>query len=293
VISWTRESDADNLTPWVTLETPEPENPELVRAAKRAIEFIRSTQKPDGCWGAPIESDASVTAHHVLLMHCLRRVDPGLQQEMVRFIRAAQNPEGGWSAYPGGPSALDETVICYAALKASGISADDPALVRARSLVNRLGGLRCTGLTVRAVLVFLGQIPLKVIPYVSPKVVNLPKWFRPSIYDLSLARLIVVPVALLRKLKALRPLPPERGIAELIMGQINWDIRPETLGEANKPITSLKPWRQGTRGVVGRLAAWLRKGTEALRRESTWKMLRIVSAISQTIDACSQIHGLT
>ncbi|MBI4861000.1 MAG: hypothetical protein HY815_12205 [Candidatus Riflebacteria bacterium] len=262
----------------------QPTDPALAQAAKKGIEYLRATQYPDGTWDGPIEGDASLAGLHLLMMRYLRRVDPIVESELARYIRSTRNERGGWSLYPGAPSSLDPTVICYAALKASGASVDDPVIAGARAEIARLGGLACTSVLPRVQLALLGQIPLKAIPYVTPKFVSLPEWFHPNIYDLSLARLALVPLALLGKLKAVRPLPPERGVQELITSPIDWSLKPETPPEIEQLILQLDSRAKGFFHLPPRLVTWLNKMKDRLKTKVTWGALGAVSAVSRVID---------
>ncbi len=247
-----------------------PERESGVQAAvTRAIDEIRRRQEGDGKWNHPLESDASFTADHVLLMHYVNRVEPDLERGMVRYIRGEQLESGGWAAFPGGPPVLDVSVLCYAAMKASGVPASDPELVRAREAIGRMGGLTACSTLVRPALALLGQIPMRVIPYMNIHLVSAPRWIHPNIYDLSVYALVAAPMALLVRRRAVRPLPEGRGIEELLRPAERWKLRPEDVpGRADAA-------RAGRR--AGGMAA-------RMKTRLTWASLGAASGLSKALD---------
>ena len=197
----------------------------------RGVQALRLLQSADGSWPTPLETDASVTALHILLMHYLARVDPVLEAEMVRYIRHEQDQAGGWPGYPEGRPLLDSTLLCYTALKASGASAADPALVRARAVIHRSGGVGRASLVVRAFLALLGQAPLESVPHTSSRLLRVPAWLHPNLGDFGIFALVVVPFGVLIGRRAIRKLPRDRGIEELTSASTRW-----RLADAGKPI---------------------------------------------------------
>lgn len=208
---------------------------DAARVLDRGLRGLRAQQAGDGSWPTPLETDASVTALHVLSRHYLARIDRQLEAEMVRYIRHEQDRSGGWSGYPGGPPLLDSTVLCYAALKAAGASATDPALAGAAGLVQELGGVGRASLLVRAFLALLGQAPLEGVPKVPTWLVRVPGWLHPNLRDLGIFALVVVPISALIGRKAVRRLPPGRGVEELVDPTTVWRLldagRPTGAGE--------------------------------------------------------------
>lgn len=187
----------------------EGERAAVSRALALAVNAVRQHQSSDGSFRAPLGTDPSFTAYHILLTHFLGQVDPAREARMVAYLKGTQRASGGWSGYPGGPDSLDITLLAYAALKLSGLDTNDAGIVRARSVIKRLGGVSAANIWIRVPLVFLGQLPFRAIPTVTPKLVSIPSWFHPNIYDLPIVRSVLVPIALLYKWKISRP-PPTR-----------------------------------------------------------------------------------
>jgi squalene-hopene/tetraprenyl-beta-curcumene cyclase len=201
----------------------------------RARAALRAGQREDGAWDVPPEFDASYTAQHLLLTHYLGRQDPGAEAGMVRTLRALALPSGGWGGSPDGEALLDTTLWCYSALKAAGVPAADPVLRAGGAVVRRRGGVPAAAPLTRLVLVLHGQIPRDAVCYVTPRILSAPPWARPSLDDLGLFALGVVPAALLGRPEAVRPLPAGRGIQELLPARTRWRARPSDPAARQKP----------------------------------------------------------
>ncbi len=89
----------------------------------------------EGYWVAELEADTTLTAEYLLLRRFLDRVDPERERKAVRYLRAMQLPDGGWPIFYGGPSEISASVKAYFALKLSGMSADEPFMLRARDRI--------------------------------------------------------------------------------------------------------------------------------------------------------------
>src|ERR1700735_5125493 len=104
----------------------ETETARLDRAIEHARVALLAQQREDGHWCFELESDCTITAEYILMMHYMDEIDGALQEKMARYLRAIQatGSHGGWSQYHGGAIDLSCTVKAYYALKAAG---DDPA----------------------------------------------------------------------------------------------------------------------------------------------------------------------
>ncbi len=204
---------------------------EKVRAAiVRAKEWVRSLQREDGSWDAPSEETPANAAHHLLGTHYLRAVEPGEEAEIVRYLKAQQRSDGGWSGAPGEPSSLDDTVLCYLALRASGVPAEDERLKRARQVIENLGGLTGTSIVPRFFLTLLGQMPREAFPYFSPRLITSDWrlrqiWRTSGIYTLGSTAL-----CMLNDHAAVRPLPEDRALNEFEPDRLRWRITPDSPG---------------------------------------------------------------
>src|SRR5215831_114245 len=94
--------------------------------------FLGRQHATEGYWVAELEADTTLTSEYLMLRRLLDRVDPERERKAVRYLRSAQLPDGGWPIYYGGPSEISASVKAYFALKLSGVSGDEPFMLRAR-----------------------------------------------------------------------------------------------------------------------------------------------------------------
>ena len=247
----------------------------LDAAIATAVEALCARQGVDGPWEAQCEFDPSYTALFLLFRHCLGWQDGALDADMVRYLRHEQLADGGWGGSPDSPAGLDATVLCYAALRAAGIPAHDTGLVRAREVVQHLGGVVGIGFIPRLMLRALGQIPQRALPYVSPRVAGLLQrlpWDKVGMIALG-----VVPFALLRE-EPVRCLPPERGSGEIMPDPSAWRCHPVLPGRQPSFATGRRPgplvrilrsFLEGT-GEVLRIADRLAAPRRARRAAVAW-----------------------
>ncbi len=188
--------------------------PERAMAATR--DWLIDAQAEEGFWVGELEGDTILESEYVLLMAYLGRLDDPDCRKMGRTIRDEQNADGGWSIYPGGPSQVSATVKAYFVLKLLGVPIDDPTMLRAKGVVLAAGGARACNSFTRFYLALLGQIPYDEVPYVPPELMLVPAKLPFSLASMSSwTRTIVVPLMVISAYKPVRPLPPDRGIAEL------------------------------------------------------------------------------
>lgn len=210
-----------------------------IAAVQRATTCIFASESDRGCWDAPCEFDPSVTAFYLLFTRYMRQVDEKLEEDMVRYLRSRQEPCGGWAAYPGGSPVLNNTVLCYAAMRAAGVPVDDLALVRARTVIAELGGVSATTSEARVLLAMLGQIPSRAIPYISPRLFAAPRRLAAAWRRWGICTLALLPAAVLTSRAAVRRLPEERSLAELSVHSLSWGMRPARTRKAS--IWSTRP----------------------------------------------------
>jgi len=229
----------------------------LDAAIASAVEALCARQDEDGSWDAQCEFDPSCTALFLLLRHYLGWHDEALDAGMVRYLRHEQLTGGGWGGSPDSPAGLDVTVLCYSALRAAGVPAHDAGLVRAREVVQRLGGVGGSGFIPRLMLRALGQIPQRALPYVSPRLAGL---LRVLPWDeVGMIAIGVLPFALMRE-DHVRCLPPDRGSGEIMPDPSAWRSHPvEPAGQPSFPASR----RLGP--LARTLRSFLERAGEAMR----------------------------
>ncbi|HEV3088693.1 MAG TPA: squalene--hopene cyclase [Candidatus Elarobacter sp.] len=172
--------------------------PALDDAIARATDALFQLQHPDGYWWAELQSNVSITAEVVLLHHVWGRFEKVPRAAAERYFRGEQREHGGWELAYGDGGELSVTVEAYMALRLLGVSADDPALRRAREFVLARGGITRTRVFTKMHLALIGAYEWDGLPSLPPWLMVLPERGPLSIYDLSSwARGSTVPLILL------------------------------------------------------------------------------------------------
>ena len=201
--------------------------PRLDDAIDRAIAWLDREQDPEGYWVGMLESNHCMEAEWLLAMHFLGYEHPR-QSDIVATILNAQRPDGSWENYYDAPAGdINSTVECYAALRSTGLSADDERLSRAREWIFAHGGLPKIRVFTRYWLALIGEWPWERTPNLPPEVIANPRWFPFNIYNFSSwARATLLPLAVLSARRAVRPLPPGQRLDELFpSGRERMDYR--------------------------------------------------------------------
>jgi len=236
----------------------------LRAAIAKATAWLDREQQPEGFWVGMLESSHSMEAQWLLAMHILDYPHPR-REELVTTLLRAQRRDGAWESYYDAPQGdINSTVECYAALRATGLSADAEPLQRARDWILSHGGLAKVRVFTRYWLALIGEWPWNQTPNLPPEVIANPKWFPFNIYNFaSWARATLLPLAVLSARRTVRPLPPERRLDELFPdGRERMDYRLPH----NTPLLSLKRLFLWT----DRLLHWYQQiGFTPLRRAAT------------------------
>ncbi|MEN3010161.1 MAG: squalene--hopene cyclase [Candidatus Bipolaricaulaceae bacterium] len=189
---------------------------EVDGAIARAADWLLQHQYPEGYWWGELESNVTITAEHLFLTHILGIGTQELWEKIARYILSEQRPEGFWANWYGGPGDLSTTVEAYLALKMAGVDPHSPAMERARAWILAQGGVERTRVFTKIWLAMLGEWPWEATPMLPPELVLLPDWFPVNLYAFaSWARGTILPLAILRVLKPVWPLPAHARLDEL------------------------------------------------------------------------------
>lgn len=191
--------------------------------AERVSEAIRKTheyyieqQHKDGYWWYELESNVTITAEYLMLLHFLGLKDAARDRKIAQHILKNQRPDGTWSIHWGGEGDLSTTVEAYFALKLAGYSADLLPLKKARDFILESGGVEASRVFTKIFLALFGEFQWRAIPSIPVEINLLPSWFPINIYNFSSwARSTLVPLSVVLDRKPVRPLAAGAGIQEL------------------------------------------------------------------------------
>ncbi|HZF02966.1 MAG TPA: squalene--hopene cyclase [Patescibacteria group bacterium] len=189
----------------------------LDEAVARAQHHLLSRQAADGHWVGELEADRALTAEAVLLHRLIDRVDGGGERRAVTFLRRRQNEDGGWSLFEGGASDLSATIKIYFAMKMSGVSPDEPAMLRARARIHAMGGPAKANVFCKILLALFGEYDWNGVPTMPVEIMLLPTpFFLFNIYEVSYwSRCVIVPLLIIMDRKPVKWLPRHLTLDEL------------------------------------------------------------------------------
>jgi len=189
---------------------------DLDATIERAQQHLLSIQYPEGYWWGELESNPTMEAEYILLLHFMGVDNPDRVGKLARHIRSRQRDDGTWGQYYDAAGDLSTTTECYYALKLAGFSADEPFMRKARDFILSRGGVPNTRVFTKIWLALTGQWEWHGIPVLPPELMMLPSWFPINIYDFaSWARATIVPMIVLSDRNPVRPVPEWAHIDEL------------------------------------------------------------------------------
>jgi squalene-hopene/tetraprenyl-beta-curcumene cyclase len=174
----------------------------LDTAVELGAEHLLSLQHPDGWWKGELESNATMIAEHLFLLHFLGLRDADTDRLLANELLARRRADGTWSIWFEGPADLSVTVEAYTALKLAGVNAGDAT----RDYIRRSGGVARTRIFTRAFLALIGQWPWWRLAKVPVELILLPANGPLSVYDLACwARQTMVSLSVVEALRPVRP----------------------------------------------------------------------------------------
>jgi len=191
------------------------------RALDAGVERLLSLQKPGGWWVAELESNVTMTAQHIFWTTFLGLADEDTVRGCANELLARQNADGAWSIYWGGEPDLAATVEAYAALRITGLGADDPRLAGARRYIEEQGGIGATRVFTRIWLALFDLWPWEEVQAIPPEFVLLRPQLPFSVYDFGCwARQTVVALSIVMHYRPVKHLPEECLCRELDLGPV-------------------------------------------------------------------------
>src|SRR5512133_943160 len=174
----------------------------LDTGVEHAAERLLSLQHPDGWWKGELESNATMIAEHLFLLHFLGLRDADTDRLLANELLARRRGDGTWSIWFEGPADLSVTVEAYTALKLEGVDAGDAT----RQYIRRSGGVARARIFTRAFLALIGQWPWRRLAHVPVELILLPANGPLSVYDFACwARQTMVALSVVEALQPVRP----------------------------------------------------------------------------------------
>lgn len=187
-------------------------------AIRRSQTWFFGKQHAEGYWVAELEADTTLTSEYLMLRRFLDCVDPEREKKAVHYLTAMQLPDGGWPIYYGGPAEISASVKAYFALKLSGVSADEPFMIRAKDRILAMGGVVQANVFTKIALALFDQYDWEGIPHMPVELMLLPKRFYFSIYAISYwSRAVLIPLLIVFAHQPVCRIPREQGIEELYL----------------------------------------------------------------------------
>ena len=197
--------------------SPVPTEGSVDAAIAKLHDYFRSTQDSEGFWWGELESNNTMEAEYVMLCRFLGRHNPEREQHIVNYLLSKQGDDGSWSVYYGAPGDLSTSVECYFALKLCGVDPQSEPMTRAREFILARGGTPRARVFTRIWLALFGQWKWEGTPHLPTEMVLLPNWAPFSIFQFaSWARGCIVPLSIVLSRRAVREIPAEHAIDELL-----------------------------------------------------------------------------
>jgi squalene-hopene/tetraprenyl-beta-curcumene cyclase len=174
----------------------------LDATVEKGAERLLSLQHPAGWWKGELESNATMIAEHLFLLHFLGLREEETDRLLANELVARRRDDGTWSIWFEGPPDLSVTVEAYTALKLAGVDAGDAT----REYIRRAGGVARTRIFTRAFLALIGQWPWGRLAHVPVELILLPPQGPLSVYDFACwARQTMVALSVVEALQPVRP----------------------------------------------------------------------------------------
>ena len=159
--------------------------PKLEQAIARSQANLLAIQHSEGYWWGELESNVTITCE-VVLLHKIWQTDKTRPLSKAEtYLRSQQRQDGGWELYYGDGGNLSTSVEAYMALRLLGVSAADPALVKAKRFILQQGGISKTRIFTKLHLALIGCYDWQGLPSIPPWIMLLPEQSPFTIYEMS------------------------------------------------------------------------------------------------------------
>jgi squalene-hopene/tetraprenyl-beta-curcumene cyclase len=188
----------------------------VANAIASSRDRLLSLQHPDGYWWAKLESNVTITSE-IVLLHKIWGTESRVPLDKMRnYLLREQRSHGGWELFYDDGGEISTSVEAYMALRLLGVSADDPAMLRARAFILARGGVSKTRVFTKMNLALIGCYDWRGLPILPPWIMLLPKWSPFTIYDISSwARGSTVPLVVVFDKRPAYDVSPKISLEEL------------------------------------------------------------------------------
>ncbi|KAL1890916.1 Lanosterol synthase (Oxidosqualene--lanosterol cyclase) [Ceratocystis pirilliformis] len=137
------QSDADRWYLGIPMNLPDLPKPDsAISSVRNGLDFFERLQLPPGNWGCEYGGPMFLLPGIVMCWYATKtKIPDEYATEMRNYLFAHLHPEdGGWGLHIEGESSAFGITMNYIALRLLGVEPDVPEMVRARSLLHKLGG---------------------------------------------------------------------------------------------------------------------------------------------------------
>ena len=237
-------------------------------ALSSAVDWLLERQHPAGWWVGELQTNATITAEHVLLLRFLGADTDTIRDGVIRHLLLDQREDGSWSRYHEAPADLSTTIEAYVALKVLGVDPALPPMRKALAMIRALGGVAEARVFTKIWLALFGHYPWAGIPTMPPELVYLPPRLPLNLYDFACwARGTIAPLTVVLARRPVRPLGVE--LPELVVnGTEQRLVRVPGSGafwwlDALLKLYERQPLHPGRARALRRVAEWIVEHQEA------------------------------
>lgn len=109
---------------------------------KRALNYLESQQRPNGCVVGEVVWSTMITAQYVMVSRATGcAITPTRHAAILKFFLHEQRADGGWGAHAASDSLVFNTTLAYVALRMLGVEREASACKRARAWLQANGGV--------------------------------------------------------------------------------------------------------------------------------------------------------
>src|SRR5207253_6015572 len=172
-------------------------------------------------------------------------------------LLGAQLPGGGWPIYDGGPPEISASVKAYFALKLCGMSATEPVMEKARTMILSKGGVVRANVFTKIALALFDQYDWRGIPSMPAEIVLLPPRFIFSLYALSYwSRVVLTPLLIIFQSKPVCGIPKEQESTSCTARPASWSTsgaspRSRRIAAGSRGATSSSRWMASSDSTSG------------------------------------------